>query len=97
MEGDDVTLKPGDKIQKDDRIEWMFRPQETLVAGRPETRNTYDGGLKIKDRLELDEMTGSLTIRNIRTTDSGEYKLQIKSNSGVSYKTFIVVVRGESL
>ncbi|KAK7126543.1 hypothetical protein R3I94_017890 [Phoxinus phoxinus] len=97
MEVDDVTLKTDAEIQRDDRIGWMFRPQETLIAERPETRETYDGGLRFSGRLELDKTTGSLTIRNTRTTDTGDYKLQIKSNSGFSYKKFCVVVRGNGV
>ncbi|KAK7136732.1 hypothetical protein R3I93_016936 [Phoxinus phoxinus] len=95
MEGDVVNLKTGAEIQRDDRIVWMFRPQECLITERPETRETYGGADgKIKDRLELDENTGPLTITNFRTTDTGDYKLQIKSNSGVSYKKLSVTVRG---
>ncbi|CAM4659339.1 unnamed protein product [Leuciscus chuanchicus] len=76
----------------------MFRPQESLITERPENRETYDvADGKIKDRLELDEKTGPLTITNFRTTDSGDYKLQIKSNSGVSCKTFSVIVRGNGV
>ncbi|KAK7136731.1 hypothetical protein R3I93_016935 [Phoxinus phoxinus] len=97
MEGDDVTLKTGAEVQRDDQIMWMFRPQETLIAERQENRETYDGGLRFRDRLKLDKTTGSLTIRNTRTTDTGEYKLQIKSNSGVSYKILSVVVRGNGV
>ncbi|KAL0161166.1 hypothetical protein M9458_044891, partial [Cirrhinus mrigala] len=49
-----------------------------------------DANGKFTDRLALDHPTGSLTIKNIRTTDSGIYKLQItRSGMGISItKTF---------
>ncbi|KAK7126591.1 hypothetical protein R3I94_017928 [Phoxinus phoxinus] len=40
----------------------------------------------------MDNQTGSLTIRNIRSENSGLYKLQILSNKGTSYKRFSVTV-----
>ncbi|XP_042604903.1 uncharacterized protein LOC122141474 [Cyprinus carpio] len=46
---------------------------------------------RFRDRLKLDHQTGSLTITNTRTTDSGEYKLKIIIRS-FSFKTFSVTV-----
>ncbi|KAA0711832.1 hypothetical protein E1301_Tti021276 [Triplophysa tibetana] len=43
-------------------------------------------------RLELDPHTGSLIITNIKTTDTGLYKLKISSNRDTKYKTFSVSV-----
>ncbi|KTF83705.1 hypothetical protein cypCar_00046489 [Cyprinus carpio] len=40
----------------------------------------------------MDNQTGSLTIRNIRTEHSGLYKLLILSNRENSYKRFSVIV-----
>ncbi len=49
---------------------------------------------RFRERLKLDHQTGSLTITNIRNTDSGEYKVKITSrNTG---NIFSVTVHGES-
>ncbi|CAM4660209.1 unnamed protein product [Leuciscus chuanchicus] len=51
---------------------------------------------RFRDRLELDHQTGSLTIMNIRNTDSGVYHLQFNSSSD-SEKIFNVIVCGLSI
>uniref|UniRef100_A0A8C1RRR8 Immunoglobulin domain-containing protein n=1 Tax=Cyprinus carpio TaxID=7962 RepID=A0A8C1RRR8_CYPCA len=47
---------------------------------------------RLRDRLKLDHQTGSLTIRDIRTTDSGLYQLQIISSNSISKKIFSITV-----
>ncbi|XP_077081610.1 uncharacterized protein LOC143735336 [Siphateles boraxobius] len=42
------------------------------------------------ERLQLNNQTGDLKITNIKTTDSGEYKLKITSTRGSSEKIFNV-------
>ncbi|XP_026104733.1 uncharacterized protein LOC113076287 [Carassius auratus] len=101
-EGYPVTLEPAYEIKKDDLIRWLFgdREQQTGIAEfNVKTRkiSTYDyvADGRFRDRLELNKTTGSLTINNTRTTDSGVYKLEIRSSSGVTEQTFTVTVRGE--
>ncbi|XP_052446489.1 uncharacterized protein LOC127988033 isoform X2 [Carassius gibelio] len=88
-EGDPVTLHTGVEVNQQDRATWYFN----------DVRIAYiDGDMKIctddecpegfRDRLKLDHQTGSLTIINTRNTDSGEYKLLIRS----SEKIFSVTV-----
>ncbi len=50
---------------------------------------------RFRNRLELDHQTGSLTIMNTRTTDSGDYKLQIHSSRFSIIRSFSVTVIGE--
>uniref|UniRef100_A0A673IYS2 Immunoglobulin subtype domain-containing protein n=1 Tax=Sinocyclocheilus rhinocerous TaxID=307959 RepID=A0A673IYS2_9TELE len=94
MEGDSVPLKPGDtKIPEDDTIQWWFG--DKIIARMNKAANiisTSEGDdTGFKGRLKLDQ-TGSLTVTNTRTTDSGLYKLLIKSTTETS-KTFKVNVR----
>ncbi|XP_056098489.1 uncharacterized protein LOC130077310 [Rhinichthys klamathensis goyatoka] len=91
-EGDSVTLNTDIKVQRDDHILWMFGPQETRIA-EIHRQNIYIDGtdLIFEKILQMDNQTGSLTIRNIRSEHTGLYKLQIISR-GTSYKRFNVSV-----
>uniref|UniRef100_A0A8C1MFN2 Immunoglobulin domain-containing protein n=1 Tax=Cyprinus carpio TaxID=7962 RepID=A0A8C1MFN2_CYPCA len=99
-EGDSVTLQTDVEMNKQDRIRWYFN--ETII-----TEITGDlsfictdvqcneGTERFRDRLKLDNQTGSLTIMNTRTTDSGLYDWLIKSNSRISARIFFVYVNGK--
>ncbi|KAK2907177.1 hypothetical protein Q8A67_006162 [Cirrhinus molitorella] len=92
MEGGSVTLRTGVEKQKDDLIVWSFGPENILLAkvnGKANSMRIYDS---IAGRGELDSQTGSLTITNINTTDSGLYFLKITNKNKVSYKTINVAV-----
>ncbi|XP_067271580.1 uncharacterized protein [Pseudorasbora parva] len=97
MEGDSVTLHISVKKNQQERMKWYFN--DTCVAqinGDPckicADIQCHDDSERFRDRLKLDHQTGSLTITNINTTDTGHYKLQINSSSD-SEKTFSVSVR----
>uniref|UniRef100_A0A9J7Y630 Immunoglobulin domain-containing protein n=1 Tax=Cyprinus carpio carpio TaxID=630221 RepID=A0A9J7Y630_CYPCA len=102
-EGESVTLDPDvRKNLKNDLMTWYFT--DTLIAeitGDQSKICTDDQcDERFRDRLKLDHQTGSLTIMNIRTTDSGLYKLQISStnlrrHSISSIKSFDVSVISE--
>ncbi|XP_052446625.1 uncharacterized protein LOC127988118 [Carassius gibelio] len=99
MEGYPVTLKPAYEIKKDDVIHWLFgdREYQTVIAEfnvkTGEISRHADVALgRFRDRLELDETTGSLTINNTKTTHTGVYKLEIISSRGVTKQTITVTV-----
>ncbi len=101
MEGDSVTLNPDlTGTQTDDLIMWRFGPNYVLIAKLIKVSSKisiYDDVLdgRFRDRLKLDHQTGSLTITNTRTTDSGLYQIIIKGTK-LTINRFNVTVYGES-
>uniref|UniRef100_A0A8C1S4Y7 Immunoglobulin domain-containing protein n=1 Tax=Cyprinus carpio TaxID=7962 RepID=A0A8C1S4Y7_CYPCA len=93
-EGDSVTLHTGiTEPQKYDQILWSFGPRDTVIAKRERNANqTADADGRFGDRLQMDDQTGSLSITNTKSTDSGVYHLHISSRNKVSYKKFRVTV-----
>ncbi|XP_016116392.1 uncharacterized protein [Sinocyclocheilus grahami] len=82
-EGDSVTLKSGvTDIQKDDEIEWRFNGTRIAKISSDSSEIWVKPDGSFKDRLLLDNQTGDLKISNIRTTDSGQYKVKISSPGG---------------
>ncbi len=98
MEGDCVTLHTATKIHEDDYILWKFGGKKSLVAKMKKKKqilSTYnDNDGRFRDRLKLDDQTGSLTITNITTEHAGLYKLEI-TGANLTSKTFNVSVNGE--
>ncbi len=97
-EGDNVSLNTDvTEVQREDQILWMFGPKETRIAELyKHSIDMFGSNEMFGDRLQIDSFTGSLTIRNIRSTDSGLYKRQIRSNRGNSDKTFNLSVYGKT-
>ncbi len=99
MEGDSVSLQTHTELQTHDQISWIFGLSETRIAeiikdtGRFSTYEGPDG--RFRDRLKLDHQTGSLTITNTRTTDSGFYQIFISGRRKITYRLG-VTVSGES-
>ncbi|XDV23888.1 hypothetical protein PO909_028246 [Leuciscus waleckii] len=97
MEGDSVTLNTDlTEIPEEEDILWKYGAENSLIAKISiETRvfSTYDDvpDGRFRDRLNLDDQTGSLTITNTRTEHSGDYKLEIRGMKRSS-KTFSVSV-----
>ncbi len=101
MEGDSVTLHTNVESNHQEDIKWYFN--DTRIAQITGDLSYIctdvqcnEGTERFEDRLELDDKTGTLTIRDIRTTDSGLYELKIISIRNSSEKTFNVTVHGES-
>ncbi|KAK7136735.1 hypothetical protein R3I93_016939 [Phoxinus phoxinus] len=87
-EREDVLLETGvNDIQTDDLILWTFGAKNCLVADSETAIITE----RFKDRLELNETTGSLTIKNITNTEYGHYKLQIINKEKTTFRRFIVL------
>ncbi|KAL1251701.1 hypothetical protein QQF64_019497 [Cirrhinus molitorella] len=101
MEGDAVALDTGfEKAPKDFRIK-LFYKNIRIVQVNEDLSIDYctdvqckEVAEKFRDRLKLDHQTGSMTIMNTRTTDSGVYRLQIISQGTVTEKIFNVTVNG---
>ncbi|XDV23816.1 hypothetical protein PO909_028213, partial [Leuciscus waleckii] len=101
MEGDSVTLYTGVETNQQEEIKWYFNDTRIAqISGDLSFICTdvqcNEDTERFKDRLKLDHQTGSLTITNIRNTDSGEYKLLIISGSSDSKKIFNITVEGVS-
>ncbi len=97
-EGDSVTLKINvTETQTGDKIEWKFGTNRNLIATiKGNTSNIFDGpDGRFRDRLKLDHQTGSLTITNTRTTDSGLYEAEISRSSSEDKHRFNITVYGE--
>jgi len=99
MEGESVTLNFDITEIKDYKwIEWRFEDDdkiETVIAEIDVTadRIVYLG--RFKDKLKLNNQTGSLTITNITTEHAGEYKQYAgKTESIWSSATILLAVIG---
>ncbi|KAG1946382.1 CD48 antigen-like [Pimephales promelas] len=96
MEGDSVTLNTDiTEIHEDDYILWIYGPEKSIIAKISienrifSTHDVPDG--RFRDRLKLDDQTGSLTITHTTTEHTGVYTLEIKG-AKLTSKTFSVSV-----
>ncbi|XP_050950444.1 uncharacterized protein LOC127153432 [Labeo rohita] len=95
-EGDSVTLHTNvTEIRIDDDILWKFGAEKSQIAKIKKKKQIFntsdvpDG--RFRNRLKLDNQTGSLTITNITTQHAGVYQLEI-AGAKKSLKTFNVFV-----
>ncbi|XP_062865233.1 uncharacterized protein LOC134327081 [Trichomycterus rosablanca] len=93
VEGSDLTISTGiTGVQSDARIQWFYGPEkvkeEILISqvfmGIAGTEISSE---RFKGRLQLDRISGDLTINNISISDSGLYTTQISAGRLIS-KTF---------
>uniref|UniRef100_A0A8C1UG76 Ig-like domain-containing protein n=1 Tax=Cyprinus carpio TaxID=7962 RepID=A0A8C1UG76_CYPCA len=96
-EGYSVTLHTDVETNQQEEIRWRFN--DILIAEISgdlsfictDVQCNNEGTERFRDRLKLDHQTGSLTIRDIRTTDSGDYTLQIINNSSIKRDVSVTV------
>uniref|UniRef100_A0A8C2AUM9 Fibronectin type-III domain-containing protein n=1 Tax=Cyprinus carpio TaxID=7962 RepID=A0A8C2AUM9_CYPCA len=97
MEGDSVTLHTDVKTNQQEKIHWYFNVTRIAQITGDQSYICTDvqcneGTERFRDRLKLDNQTGSLTITDITNTDSGLYTLMIISSNSDSEKIFNVTV-----
>ncbi|XDV23449.1 hypothetical protein PO909_028025 [Leuciscus waleckii] len=101
MEGGPVTLQTDvTETHGDELIVWRFGDEGKLIAKHDiEAKSSpiYDTDERFRDRLKLDEKTGSLTITNTRNTDSGLYTVKISSSKQILNKKFSVIISAPGL
>ena len=104
-EGNSFTINSDlTEMKDDDVIQWRIGDKNTLIAEINVTADritVYDDVLdgRFRDRLKLDNQTGSLTITNTRAEHEGEYLLMFTDlqmfPGRFSSKVFNVSVYGE--
>ncbi len=96
-EGESVTLESGEINKTNNSMAWYFNDICIAEIIKDPSEICTDDQCKerFRDRLRLDLQTGSLTITNTKTTDSGLYQLQIRRIRFSIIKSFIVTVNGE--
>ncbi|XP_067236274.1 uncharacterized protein [Chanodichthys erythropterus] len=95
-EGNPVSLQTDTKTHRKELIVWRFGDEGKLIAKHDleaKSLRLYDDpDERFRDRLKLDNQTGSLIITNVRITDSGVYKVKISSNNQTLNKRFVVTL-----
>ncbi|XP_058617044.1 uncharacterized protein LOC131530663 isoform X2 [Onychostoma macrolepis] len=93
-ERESVTLESGEINKTNNSMAWYFNDIRIAEIIEDPSEICADDQCKerFRDRLKLDHQTGSLTIMNTRTTDSGVYQLQINRIRFSIIKSFTVTV-----
>ncbi|XP_067260134.1 uncharacterized protein [Chanodichthys erythropterus] len=102
----EVSVKKGDSVtlhrdftgtQTYSRMEWRFgNVRIARIKISIEDKPQYEDE-RFRDRLKMDNQTGSLTINNMRITDSGCYQLTIMIENKETIKKFNVTVNEASI
>uniref|UniRef100_A0A8C2I8W4 Ig-like domain-containing protein n=1 Tax=Cyprinus carpio TaxID=7962 RepID=A0A8C2I8W4_CYPCA len=95
MEGDSVSLNSDFAEMFNGDITWSFGAEKSLIAKikrKKQIFSIFDGpDGRFRDRLKLDNQTGSLTITDSRTQHAGLYKVEM-TGTKLSSKTYNVSV-----
>ncbi|XP_051762125.1 uncharacterized protein LOC127518922 [Ctenopharyngodon idella] len=108
LERDSVSINSDlTEMKDDDVIQWRFG--NTLIAEinkRDDRITVYDDVLdgRFRDRLKLDNQTGSLTVTDITTEQTGDYTLEINSVEKIKFNVdifesvkYVTVKEGDSV
>uniref|UniRef100_A0A8C2CC48 Immunoglobulin domain-containing protein n=1 Tax=Cyprinus carpio TaxID=7962 RepID=A0A8C2CC48_CYPCA len=97
-EGDSVTLHTNIEANQQGKMRWYFNDIQIakITVDQREICSEDECKERFRDRLKLDNQTGSLTIMNTRTTDSGDFRRKVINTGSVSDKIFNVSVHGVS-
>ncbi|XP_048054160.1 uncharacterized protein LOC125272991 isoform X1 [Megalobrama amblycephala] len=97
MEGDSVTLDTD--LTEFNHINWLFGDSYSFISKSDGNEISYplNDTERFRDRLKMNNQTGSLTINNTRITDSGDYHLRIDHDYVTSKKKYRVTVNGSSV
>ncbi|XP_073793616.1 uncharacterized protein [Danio rerio] len=83
-EGDSVILHTGvAEMRNITVLQWMFGPENPDIIIAELNREAMINNVsdeRFRDRVKMDNQTGSLTFTNIRSTDTGLYKVEISTN-----------------
>ncbi|CAM4659501.1 unnamed protein product [Leuciscus chuanchicus] len=70
-------------IERDEKVEWRFEDKILTTGMNGDiSKTSYGDDVRFRGRLELHHQTGSLTIKDTRTSDTGVYQLNICSRGG---------------
>ncbi len=99
MEGDSVTFYPdSNELLVDDLIEWSFRNENLCVTKITDAEMITCDDKSFGERFKLDRRTGTLTIRNISTKDTGHYEFaKTRSGNLEAFKCFGAIVYGKQV
>ncbi|KAA0711878.1 hypothetical protein E1301_Tti024203 [Triplophysa tibetana] len=94
MKGDSVTLHNDlTDVQKDEVLLWSSYNSIAEIDKTTQNVLTYDDAdRRFKNRMQINNQTGSLTIQNISITDSGLYNLEIRGSRHTLLTTLIITV-----
>ncbi|XP_073718484.1 uncharacterized protein [Misgurnus anguillicaudatus] len=99
IEGHSVTLHTHIKLQTDDLIVWKFGPEKSPIARInvvAKDMSVYDVlDVRFRDRLQMNDQTGDLTITNITTNHTGLYHMIFSGKQIISSHRFNVTVYDE--